>query len=147
MALKNISLSEIASWVYYFYLFHRVYTWPRISARKGRANFALPVTSPYSSTVIRNLDVDTPDTRKAQSEPERRPIGAPPEPDGPYLVSFKLKPCSQLHIWLTCGILVFMDREARFLMVIDIRKCHVWICFSWTFLPHFSSCLLTLSLF
>lgn len=83
MALKNISLPEIASWVYYFYLFHRDYTWPRISAWKGRANFALPVTSPYSSTVIRNLDVDTPDTRKAQSEPARRPTGAPPEPDGP----------------------------------------------------------------
>lgn len=37
-------------------------------------------------------------------------------------------PARQPCLWLTCDILVFTDREAELLMVIDIRKCHVWIC-------------------
>ena len=41
-------------------------------------------------------------------------------------------------MWHSC----LPGQRSQALMVIDIRKCHVWICFSWTFLPHFISCLL-----
>lgn len=93
MALKNISLSVIACWVCYFYLLRWDWGWPRYPAWKGRTNFALPALSPYSSALIRNLDVDTLDTKKGQLQPEKSPAWAPPEPNGPYIAPFSPKPC------------------------------------------------------
>lgn len=68
MVLKNISLSEVACRVCYFYLSHWGWAWPRIPVWGGRTDFALPALSVFTA-LIRSRGVDTLAPKEGETKP------------------------------------------------------------------------------
>lgn len=136
MVLKNIGLAVVACGVRYFYQFPRDLLWPRIQPWKGTVSSVLPETQPYSfkSGCGQYQYKERKQKRKGGRRREKASRRFP-NLNWQYFLFPSLSSAWWFCLWLTCDILVFIGREGRFLMVIDIRKCHVWIWFKGIYPP------------